>query len=176
MDSLPADADAICRFLDARGVPYQRADHPAVFTCEDAYRLVPADIGGVQTKNLFLRDGKGRRHWLLVTSCEKSVDLKALTPRIGADNLSLGSPDRLMKYLRLTPGSVTVLGLVNDPDHLVTLLVDRDVWNAPAWRSHPVVNTATLLLSTAAIERFLAATGHQAHVIDVPVRPMPTGA
>lgn len=176
MDPIPADADALCRYLDERGIPYQRADHPPVFTCEEADRLVPRDLGGVQTKNLFLRDGKGRRHWLLVTSCAKSVDLKALAPRIGADNLSLGSPERLMKYLRLTPGAVTVLGVVNDPDHLVTLLVDRDVWNATEWRSHPLVNTATLLISRAAVERFLAATGHQAHVIDVPVRAMPTGA
>lgn len=176
MDLIPADADALCRYLDERGIPYQRADHPPVFTCEEADRLVPRELGGVQTKNLFLRDGKGRRHWLLVTSCAKGVDLKALAPRIGADHLSLGSPERLMKYLRLTPGAVTVLGVVNDPDHAVTLFVDRDVWNAAAWRSHPLVNTATLLISRAAIERFLAATGHQAHVIDVPVRAMPTGA
>jgi Ala-tRNA(Pro) deacylase len=176
MDLLPADADALCRYLDARGILYQRADHPPVFTCEEADRLVPRELGGVQTKNLFLRDGKGRRHWLLVTSCAKSVDHRALAPRLGADHLSRGSPDRLMKYLRLTPGAVTVLGVVNDPDHLVTLLVDRDVWNAAAWRSHPLVNTATLMISREAIERFLAATGHQAHVIDVPVRAVPTGA
>lgn len=172
MDPSPTDADALCRFLDARDIRYRRVDHLPVFTCEEAYRLVPADVGGIQTKNLFLRDGKGRRHWLLVTSCEKSVDLKALAPRVGADHFSLGSPDRLMKYLRLTPGSVTVLGMVNDPDHLVTLLVDRDVWNAATWRSHPLVNTATLVMARDAVERFLAATGHEVQVVDVPVRAM----
>jgi Ala-tRNA(Pro) deacylase len=163
-------ADDCCRLLDAHGIAYRRADHPAVFTCEEADRAVPSELGGVHTKNLFLRDGKGRRHWLLVTLCSKPVDLKALAPRIGADNLSLGSPDRLMRFLGLTPGSVTVLGLTNDPDRQVMLLVDREVWEADAWRCHPLVNTATLVISRAGIDRFLELTGHEARVVEVPAR------
>jgi Ala-tRNA(Pro) deacylase len=157
-------------YLTARGIPFTRHDHDAVFTCEDVERAVPAEAPGVQTKNLFLRDHRGRRHWLLVTTCAKAVDLKATAPRIGADNLSLGSPDRLTKYLGLTPGAVTVLGLVNDPAHEVELIVDREVWDAEAWRCHPLVNTATLVLARADVERFLATTGHVPRVIDVPAR------
>ncbi len=164
------DDRTLCAWLDAEGIPYQRHDHAPVYTCEEVERAVPAAVPGVQTKNLFLRDGKGRRHWLLVTSCDRAVDLKALAPAIGGDRLSLGSPERLARHLGLTPGAVTVLGLVNDPDHAVELVVDRPVWEAPAWRCHPLVNTATLVLEQAEIRRFLERTGHRPRLIEVPVR------
>ena len=157
-------------FLATHGIPVTRYDHDAVHTCDDVARLVPMEAAGVQTKNLFLRDHRGRRHWLLVTSCEKAVDLKGVAPRIGADHLSLASPDRLMKHLGVAPGAVTVLGLAHDTAHAVTLVVDREVWAADAWRVHPLVNTATLVMRTDDVRRFLAATGHAAQVIDVPTR------
>ena len=157
-------------FLAAHSIPFTRYDHDAVFTCDDVARLVPAAAAGVQTKNLFLRDHRGRRHWLLVTTCDTAVDLKGVAPLVGADHLSLASPERLAKFLGLTPGSVTVLGLVNDAAHAVTLVVDRAVWTADAWRCHPLVNTATLVIATPDVRRFLAATGHEATVVDVPVR------
>jgi len=160
----------ICDWLDGRAIAYRRFDHPAVFTCDEAARLVPSEANGVHTKNLFLRDKKGRRHWLVITTCEKPVDLKALAPAIGADNLSLGSPDRLERYLGVTPGAVTLLALVNDPDQQVTLVVDRDIWGSESWRCHPLVNTATLLMPWAAIQAFLAAVDHQATVVEVPSR------
>jgi len=160
----------LCAFLDDRGIAYHRVDHPAVFTCDEADRLVPADAVGVQTKNLFLRDKKGRRHWLVVTSCTKPVDLKALAPVIGADNLSLGSPDRLARYLGVTPGAVTLLALVNDPGHEVALVIDREIWEAEHWRCHPLVNTATLSMPWASVEAFLSAVGHPAATVAVPAR------
>lgn len=156
--------------LSAHAIPFTRYDHDAVFTCDDVTRAVPADAAGVQTKNLFLRDHRGKRHWLLVTSCEKAVDLKSVAPLIDADHLSLASPERLLKYLGVTPGSVTVLGLAHDTAHAVALVVDRDVWNADAWRVHPLTNTATLVIATPDVRRFIAATGHEPRVIDVPVR------
>jgi Ala-tRNA(Pro) deacylase len=162
--------------LHEHGIAYQRYDHGPVFTCDEAERAVPA-IAAAHTKNLFLRDKKGRRHWLLVTLCEKAVDLKQVADRIGADNLSLGSPDRLAKHLGVTPGAVTVLALVNDPAHAVELLIDDDVWRADAIRAHPLVNTATLVISQADLRRFLEHTGHVARVIPVtsrtPTQPAP---
>jgi Ala-tRNA(Pro) deacylase len=159
----------VCDWLDTRAIGYRRFDHPAVFTCDEADAFVPQECPGVQTKNLFLRDKKGRRHWLVVTDCRKPVDLKGLAPLIGADNLTLGSPDRLARYLGVTPGAVTLLALVNDPDHLVSLVVDQDI-RGQSWRCHPVVNTATLSLDWPAMERFLSAVGHQPQFATVPVR------
>jgi Ala-tRNA(Pro) deacylase len=143
-----------------------------VYTCEEADRAVPP-TGAAHTKNLFLRDKKGVRHWLLVTLCEKPVDLARVAQRIGADRLSLGSSERLQKHLGVTPGSVTILALINDPQHDVALLVDDEVWRADAVQAHPLVNTATLVISQADIRRFLAATGHEPRVINVARRTAP---
>src|SRR5438067_13322323 len=108
--------------LDSLGVPYERYDHAPVFTCDEADAAVP-NVDAVQTKNLFLRDKRGRRHILLVTSCGKAVDIKRFAQQIGADHLSFASADRLAKYIGLTPGSVTVLGLINDTERVVELVV-----------------------------------------------------
>jgi Ala-tRNA(Pro) deacylase len=153
-------------FLAQHAIPYERYDHEAVFTCDQAEQAVPP-IPAAHTKNLFLRDKKGQRHWLLVTLCSKAVDLKQVAGEIGADKLSLGSPERLAKHLGVTPGAVTILALINDPTHAVELLVDDDAWRADAIRAHPLVNTATLAIAQEDVRRFLLATGHKARVIQI---------
>lgn len=75
-----------------------------------------------------------------------------------------------MKYLGLTPGAVTLFGIANDPTHDVTLFIDRDVWNTERWRCHPMVNSATLVITRADAQRFAQLTGHDMHLVDVPVR------
>lgn len=152
------------------GISFERFDHDPVYTCDDVSRIVPATAGGVQTKNLFIRDKKGHRHWLVVTDCSRAVDLKALAPVIGADHLSLGSPERLLRCLGVSPGSVTLLGLINDPERQVAVVIDRDVWDAAALRCHPLTNTATLVIPHDGIVRFLEATGHQPQVTALPLR------
>ncbi|MEO7962989.1 MAG: prolyl-tRNA synthetase associated domain-containing protein [Gemmatimonadaceae bacterium] len=159
---------AICRYLETHDIPYQRFDHELVYTCEEADRFVPAAAVGVQTKNLFVRDKRGRRHLLIVTSCAKAVDLKATAGALGADSLSLGSPERLMTHLGVSPGSVTLLALAHDGSSSVELVVDSDVWTGEALRCHPMVNSATLLLSHDAARRFIETTGHSLHVVKVP--------
>jgi Ala-tRNA(Pro) deacylase len=152
--------------LESLGIRYERYDHAPVFTCEEADAAVP-NHAAVQTKNLFLRDKRGKRHILLVTSCDRAVDIKRFAEQVDADRLSFGSPERLEKYLGVAPGSVTVLGLMNDTGHGVELCVDADVWRTPQWRCHPLVNTATLILARGDIERFLAHTGHTARIIEL---------
>jgi Ala-tRNA(Pro) deacylase len=155
------------QFLAEHGVRFRRYDHPPVFTCEQTLEFVPAEAKGVQTKNLFLRDKRGRSHWLLVTSCDKAVDLKQVAPSIAAHHLSLASPERLARYLGVEPGSVTLFGLINDQGREVQLVVDADLWRADTWLCHPLVNTATLVVSRPDVERFLAATGHVPQIIQV---------
>jgi Ala-tRNA(Pro) deacylase len=156
--------------LDDVGVAYERFDHAPVFTCDEAHDAMP-DSPAVQTKNIFLRDKRGRRHILLVTNCEKSVDIKRFAEQCGADRLSFASPERMMKYLGVTPGSVTVLGLMHDTDRGVELYVDADVWQAAAWRCHPLDNRATLVIAREGIERFIKRTGHAANVVTVDAKP-----
>jgi Ala-tRNA(Pro) deacylase len=156
----------IDEILTDLGIPFERVEHVPVFTCDEAYAAMPGHPS-VQTKNIFLRDKRGRRHLLLVTTCEKVVDVKRFAEQADADRLSFASPERLMKYLGVAPGSVTVLGLVNDVEKAVELYVDRDLWNAPQWRCHPLVNTATLVIAKTDLEKFFAHTGHRPRVVDI---------
>lgn len=160
----------IYAFLDRHGITYQRFDHPAVFTCEQAKEIRIDPMPGKDTKNLFLRDEKGKRHFLVTVGHEKQVDLKALKKMFDTQKLSFASPDRLKTYLGVEPGSVTLLGLINDTEHAVEFFVDEAVWSADAVCCHPLVNTATLCIPHEGIVKFLAATGHQPHIINVPVQ------
>lgn len=160
----------LLQFLDENSIQYTRYDHPAVFTCEEAEALVPP-MEAAKTKNVFLRDRKGLRHFLVVVGYHKSVDLKRLAPLIGADRLSLGSPERMLKYLGVTPGSVTILGLFWDregPQRAVELIFDLDISEAKALRCHPMTNTATLSVAKDQLHRFLEITGHTPKIVDIP--------
>ena len=121
------------------------------------------------TKILFLRDKKGRHHVLVVVASDKQVDIKSLSVTLGFGHLSFGSPERLLKYLGIEPGSVTLLALINDTNHEVNVFIDYDLWRADALQCHPLVNTATLVISKEGIERFLRFTGHPFQLIDVPI-------
>ena len=159
----------IYQFLADHDIEYERHDHPPVFTCEEAERLVP-DMPAAKTKNLFLRDRKGRRHFLVVVGYEKAVDLKGLTSLLGVRKLGFASPERLKRYLGVDPGSVSVLGLVNDVSQAVEVIVDEGLWGAEAFRCHPLVNTSTLAISRNDVQRFMEITGHQVRILDVPGR------
>ena len=100
-------------------------------------------------KNLFLRNQKGNRHYLVVLEHSKRADLKAVADQIGDGKLSFASPERLMTHLGLTPGSVSPFGLINDRDHAVRVVLDRDLKSADALAFHPNINTATFVIAAA---------------------------
>ncbi len=149
-------------FMNANNFAYQRIEHPAVFTCAEA-DLYHAGVTAVSTKNLFLCDKKGRRFFLAVTSCEKSVKLESLSLQLNSPHLRFGSEENLMRLLGVTRGSVTMMGLANDTQHQVELWVDEEIWKGENFLCHPLVNTATLVLSKAELECFFELTGHTTH-------------
>ncbi len=149
-------------FMEANQFAYQRIEHSAVFTCAEA-DLHHADGDAVSTKNLFLCDKKGRRFFLVVTYCEKTVKLDELTSQLGVSHIRFGSEENLMRLLGVTRGSVTMMGLANDTEHQVELWVDEEIWHGENFLCHPLVNTATLVLSKAELERFFELTGHTPH-------------
>lgn len=153
-------------YLAEHGIAYVRHDHPPVHTCEEEREHVP-ESGAARTKNLLLRDRKGKRHLLLVTSCAKTVSIAAFADVAGADRLSFASSERLKRHLGVEPGSVTVLGLATDTSHAVELFIDTDVWSAPAIHAHPLRNDATLVLSHDALVQFLASTGHAPRIVTI---------
>jgi len=154
-------------FLREHGIHPARHEHPPVMTVEESERLVPK-LPGLKTKNLFLRDKKGRRHILVTVRHNLAVELDALGSVLAARSLGLASPERLAKHLGVTPGSVSLLALVNDRDGAVEFVIDRALWEARAVHAHPLSNDATMVIEHADLERFLAATRHKPRVIDVP--------
>ena len=141
--------------LDAMGIAYSAHEHPPIFTGEAAAEHWK-DIPGTGIKNLFLRNKKGDRHYLVILAVEKQADLRRLVTLIGDDRLSFGSPDRLMAHLGVTPGSVSVFGLIHAGAAPVQVIVDEDLRSAERLIFHPNDNRASVSISFADFERFLA--------------------
>jgi Ala-tRNA(Pro) deacylase len=152
--------------LDAMGISYEQYTHQPVFTSDEAAEHW-ADIPATRVKNLFLRNKKGNRHYLVILEIGKQADLRHLVKIIGDDRLSFGSPERLMSTMGLTPGSVSPFGLLNDPAHAVHVIIDEDLRRVQRLIFHPNINTASLTISVADFERFLAARGNQVKWIGV---------
>jgi Ala-tRNA(Pro) deacylase len=145
--------------LDTLGISYDLYEHPPVFTADEAAQHW-AGIDATRVKNLFLRNKKGDRHYLVILGIEKLADLRHLVKVIGDDRLSFGSPERLMTRLGLTPGSVSPFGLLNDSTHSVRVIVDADLKRADRLIFHPNINTASLAISRTDFERFLDSRGN----------------
>ena len=156
-------------FLREHGIAAACHEHPPVMTVEESLRLVPR-LPGAKTKNLFLRDKKGARHFLVTVRHDLAVNLSALESVLGVRGLGFASPERLAKHLGVTPGSVSLLALLNDKTKGVEFVIDRALWEASAVHAHPLRNDATMVLAHADLQRFLAATGHAPHIIDVPIQ------
>ena len=144
--------------LESLGIAFTRIEHPAVYTVEQA-RSYWSDLAGSHSKNLFLRNKKGNRHYLVILEDSKSADLKSLTRFLGEDRLSFASPQRLERLLGLEPGAVSPFGLMNDGEKEVRVIIDQDLKAAEMIYFHPNVNTATVGLSFADFERFLQDCG-----------------
>ncbi|MEO6213307.1 MAG: prolyl-tRNA synthetase associated domain-containing protein [Vicinamibacterales bacterium] len=152
--------------LDRLGISYEAYEHPAVFTSQDADQYW-SGIGGTAVKNLFLRNKKGDREYLVVLGIEKRADLKQLVRIIGDDRFSFGSAGRLMHTLGLTPGSVSPFGLLHENSRAVQVVIDADLRAADRLIFHPNINTASVTISFADLERFLSTTGNPVRYLDL---------
>ena len=161
---LPVGRDELLAFLDAQGIAHATHEHPAVFTVAEGPEI-KATMPGAHTKNLFLKDKKGRL-WLISARQDTAIDLKRLHRTIGSDRLSFGNPELMGEALGLTPGSVTAFGLINDRDRRVTFVLDKALANAELVNFHPMINTATTAVSADGFRRFLAAIGVEPMVVD----------
>ncbi|MCZ6473885.1 MAG: prolyl-tRNA synthetase associated domain-containing protein [SAR324 cluster bacterium] len=157
----------IYQVLAELGISYKKYEHPPVFTVEDA-DLHRGEMQGGTTKNLFLRNKKGKRHYLLVLESNRQVEIKQIQGLLGESSLSFASPERLQKYLGLTPGAVSPFGIINDTEHAVTVVVDAGLLRHETLHYHPNNNTATLAISTEDFRRFLAASGNEVRYEELP--------
>lgn len=160
----PFDRSSLTAYLQEQGIAFLTHDHPAVFRVEEGLEL-KAHMPGVHTKNLFLKDKKGRL-WLISAAQDTVIDLKRAHKVIGSDRLSFGNETLLWRYLGVRPGSVTALGLINDPQQEVTFILDARLWQADIVNFHPLENTATTALGQAAFRAFLESLGRAPFVVD----------
>ncbi len=161
-----SDPRLVYEALAALGIEYQTYGHPPVFTAEEAAEHW-AGIPATRVKNLFLRNKKGDRHYLVILEIGKQADLRTLVKVIGDDRLSFGSSERLMARLGVTPGSVSPFGLLNDADKSVRVMIDADLRSAERLIFHPNVNTASVTIGVADFERFLASRGNAVRWVKV---------
>lgn len=152
--------------LDSLGIKYECINHPAVYTMEEMYSLGIFDKG-VVGKNLFLRDAKGRRHFLVFVYGDKHVSLAEIQDKLNITRCSFGSAERLQKYLGLTKGSVSPLGVVNDKDAAVEFIIDRDFIGCQCVGVHPNRNTSTLWLTFDDLLKVIKNNGNSVSFVEI---------
>jgi len=151
--------NTVLEVLDSLQIPYEIHHHPPVYTVEQAEEHWEA-VKGTHCKNLFVRNKKGNRHYLVILESRKRADLRELNNKLGEDRLSFASPERLKRYLGLEPGAVSPFGLINDTDKVVQVVLDKDLKEAEWVSFHPNVNTATVTISSLDFEKLLEWCGN----------------
>lgn len=152
--------------LEKLGIEYEYIEHPEAPTIEIAKQYW-AGHDAKHCKNLFFRNHKGNRHYLVVLDCDCSMDIHSIEKRLHQGKLSFASEQRLSRYLGVKPGSVTPFGLINDEEHHVTLFIDRKLQEADKLSFHPCVNTASLIVSRQDFIKFVEHTTNPYEWIDV---------
>lgn len=142
------------KILDGLSIQFQKYEHQPVFTTAES-SVFCKDIPGTRVKNLFLRNPKGDKHYLVTLATDKQADLKKLAEALGERRLGFASPERLMQYLKISPGSVSPLCLINDSGKKVIFCFDKDLRKSEKLGMHPNNNAGTLLFSFKDFEKFL---------------------
>ena len=163
---MPKTRNDLFQLLDKLQIAVTTVDHPPLFTVQESQAL-RGTIPGAHTKNLFLKDKKGR-YFLLTVAEDAEVDLKSVHKVIGASGrVSFGSSERLMELLGVSPGSVTVFGLINDADGAVTMVLDAALMENATINAHPLSNDATTSIARDDLVRFVRETGHEPLILNL---------
>jgi len=150
----------VADYLKTKDVKYRWLEHPAVFSVPESRKLNLKTEGTGETKNLFMKNKKGNRHCLVVIEAKKKLDTAKLKSVLG-ERMSFTDPECLYRYLKLTPGSVSPFGLLNDTAKEVTLIVDTDLLGQAKIGFHPNQNTATVIIDTSDWLRLMDELGNK---------------
>ena len=152
-------------FLDKLGISYQRIDHDAAMTME-ACAAIDEALEATICKNLLLCNRQNTEFYLLLMPGDKAFKTSVLSKQIGSSRLSFAAPEYMEQFLDITPGSLSILGLMNDKEHCVHLLIDEDVLNGEYIGCHPCINTSSLRLRTADLmQKIIPALGHAPRLV-----------
>lgn len=159
----------VYNLLDSLGIEYERTDHEEANTME-ACNAIDNILDVIICKNLFLCNRQETQFYLLMMPGDKPFKTKDLSKQIGSARLSFGKEEFMEEYLDIKPGAVSIMGLMNDTEHHVQLLMDKPVADSEYLGCHPCVSTSSLKLKTRDIlDKFLPAVGHEPIVVDLPV-------
>ncbi len=151
----------IYQILEKLNIVFTKYDHEAVFTVAESEKIDKI-LPGTKTKNLFIRNKKGDKYWLVIIEGEIRADMNELKKILGENKISFASAEKLKKYLNLTPGSVSPFGLINDKNHEVTVIIYDDVLNKnDSINFHPNINTSTLNLKVSDFKKYLEWTNNK---------------
>lgn len=153
-------------YLKRLGIEFDYYEHPEAPTIEIASQFYRGE-GTVLCKNLFFRNHKGNKHYLVIMDARHSMDIHDIEHQLHQGKLSFASPERMMRYLGVKPGSVSLFTLVNDTNHEVILFVDKKLMDAPKVSFHPNDNTASLVISNSDMLKFIKSTGNQYEILDL---------
>ena len=166
--------EKVLRYLEEHGIPFTTYNHPEGKTIEEAKRWWKDD-GSVHCKNIFMRNHKGNQHYLICFPCDDDLaihdiehwlkDVLVSQGQNAPGKLSFASPERMMKYLGLEPGSVSPFGLINDAEHHVILFLDSRLKDAESLSFHPNDCRGTVVISQAAFQQYLTSVGNQVEYI-----------
>lgn len=151
-------------FLEEKKIPYEWVEHEAVYTIEDMEKLGLESMEEI-AKNFFLRDQKGKRHFLVVIRADKQANLKDLGEKLGIGKLSFASEERLEKYMGLKKGAVSPLGILNDTACAVEVFFDKDFCSMKKIGVHPNENTASVYLSAEDLMNIIKEHGNSLEII-----------
>lgn len=151
--------------LNDLGIQYELFEHPPLDTIEIALKYWK-DIDATHCKNLFFRNHKGNRHYLVIIQDTTAFSIRSLEQKLKQGKLTFGSPKRLIKYLGVKPGSVSPFGLLNDEDQHIYLFLDQQLKESEKISFHPNDNTASVVLSYSDFLRYLESTGNGFEYID----------
>ena len=154
-------------FLNLHNIPFARADHEAVHTIEACHEIEKV-LGCEICKNLFLTNSKKDTYYLYLLPGEKKFNSSLVSKALGSTRLAFASGEKMEELLKITPGSVSIMGLINDKENLVHAVIDNDLCEKEYFACHPCINTSTMRFKTEDIlDKFIAATGHECTFITV---------
>ncbi len=156
----------IVKLLNEKNIEFELVEHEAVYTMEDIDKLNISEKG-TEVKNLFLRDEKGKNHFLIVAKEDTQIDMKALKDKINSTRLSFASEERLIKHLNLTRGCVSPFGILNNDEKNVKVFIDDKIKNETRIGVHPNENTSTIFIATRDIENIIKEHGNEIEYITI---------
>ena len=154
------------KILDSLNIEYSYREHPPVATIEEAKKYWK-NLDSGRCKNIFLRNHKGNKHYLVILEHTRTLVMKDLEQRLKQGKLSFASEKRLNKYLGLSPGSVSPFGIINDKDHHVHLFIDEKLQEFDKLSFHPNINTASLVIKRSDLVRFIEHHGNSYEFISL---------